>query len=1525
MRKTLSTALLLCCAACWAQTLNVKFVFTDYTSNPSSVNRATATALGPTMPFNGTVPTKTPVTLATGTNGTVTFSNLVPGIMYQIQLVDRTGKATVFTNGFYATDTNNSSGYFDGWTRMGVKVGDYFAYFTPTNFTTITVSNTVTLNQTNVVNGTASAGTNTTVTTVGLVTTVSADVSHAEVNTRQAASGVLTNLSLTGAITNLTQGANVTITGSGGNLTIASTGGSGSATNVFVGAGTRTTVVTNGTSFTVNADSQTNTVAFTNDPRIVLALTNPAAFDAAGTAQAATNKVASTNQLNAVSSAVSNLTYTVGTDATNLVGSTSNRLAAALVAGTNGYSTNQTLVSATVFANQSGNVALLNTNAVYVGSHFFAVDLDWGIFRWDGSFYTSTNLLIYLTNFNGQFFVRYSGINYYTNSTLTGRYTGNTGYFMVNYAFANIDNGAYTNLNITGSQVAADVSGSTNYQGSNVVGAVANVLTATNVSGGALVTITNVADAKTNGLVGPSITNGTASTGYAVAAASAASLQATQAMGLSSGLMAFQQSNVWASLIQATQVSITISSNSIFTANGRGTNTTLVSATVGLASDMDAGKKAITNVYEIRILSPNVGNNGYVPIRGDTQNGTGCSGSLSIGGNVAPYNEYNDFIAGGTNNDCSENTRNSAIIGGMSNLIGTSPGGGSNNFIGGGFGNIINTGVSQSWAAGMSARAAYDGDWVWADPIGGGTPFVSTKTNQFLIRSLNGVGINTNDPGANALRVLGSVDVVGGLTVSSFSPNSLITSNVVVGSAPVLSFSTNWIGITGEGEGSYQLIAASVYTNLNRAGWDIILAAGTAYERSNAVSLWSIPAAGVNSNVVWSTVAGAGTAPRSYYGPTNWATAQNFSGYLNSTNLTAQINAAVNSASNAIVTTPIGTSLIAITASNLAPGTVINATITGDGSGLTNVTATTASFAVNRASGCFIIHADGTTTFYGTNLISAVTNLTPSAGDYIWLDAGFRYLGPILITNPGTRIIGASKGRWDWSTTNIVGGAVITNINGSAFSVLASNCVFENFGVVQGNGNTAIMSSSIQSTNPANNRYENLIVGDTMGACGHGLYVTGNGNMVKNCEVYNTHDHGFLFIGCNNSEADNVLALGNRSTSFYVKGDTNQYGGCSNIVLRNCRGDTPMTIQAANSRPVQRLVIKNMLLDDSQQLTPSAVSAFTFTVEGNGCFVDDVNFDGVTVISHRPDGFKQFAAIVPSSGSAFTNINFSRCSIGNAKTNTATLIAFSAFPGDVRQFNFVDCAVNGQRVNQVGTAQKLTLLSACTNSYAQNFPSFITTPNVILNLVVTNGFGWILYTGFTLPFNYMVTNDPIWITNGSLSGVYHYVTNGVIGVGLDTGIDVSWGGTNGNSYIKFTTNGFTAATNGIFIPTFWRHGKTIASLGPLAQYASVNIEVKGSASVSSIWQTETASGNIAFQGAAGNVPSFISESMYRFWPASMPITVHAWTANGQAYFGVFGAVGSAFSCSAYYNYSPMLEMTAESCSSVPYLSITNNF
>lgn len=123
----------------------------------------------------------------------------------------------------------------------------------------------------------------------------------------------------------------------------------------------------------------------------------------------------------------------------------------------------------------------------------------------------------------------------------------------------------------------------------------------------------------------------------------------------------------------------------------------------------------------------------------------------------------------------------------------------------GGYGNII-TNANYATVAGTYSFARHDRTFVWSS---GGEPFTTTASNQFLVNASNGVGINTNDPGTNALKVLGNVDA-SGFTINGAPPTfaasvtNISSTNVLY---PTFTFSgpTNSLLLNN----TYQLCSAS--------------------------------------------------------------------------------------------------------------------------------------------------------------------------------------------------------------------------------------------------------------------------------------------------------------------------------------------------------------------------------------------------------------------------------------------------------------------------------------------------------------------------------------------------------------------------------------------------------------------------------------------------------------------------------------------------------------------------------------------
>ena len=218
--------------------------------------------------------------------------------------------------------------------------------------------------------------------------------------------------------------------------------------------------------------------------------------------------------------------------------------------------------------------------------------------------------------------------------------------------------------------------------------------------------------------------------------------------------------------VMASNLNISVTAtNAIDSQNGKGTNTTLYgpglfSATLG--TDLNGNLKNITN-------------SGYIGLGGDlatgvvidTESGGGGIGGIQIeyGNKGKIYGEYFTVCIGGSSNDLAAGEAYAIVLGGGNNYLGTTSIGGANySTIIGGRSNTI-TGGDYSWAAGFQSKVQNGGVWMWTDFQPGAAPFTSTGTNQFLVRATGGMGINTNNPSTNGLRVAGNVDA-GGYTIN---------------------------------------------------------------------------------------------------------------------------------------------------------------------------------------------------------------------------------------------------------------------------------------------------------------------------------------------------------------------------------------------------------------------------------------------------------------------------------------------------------------------------------------------------------------------------------------------------------------------------------------------------------------------------------------------------------------------------------------------------------------------------------------
>jgi len=198
-----------------------------------------------------------------------------------------------------------------------------------------------------------------------------------------------------------------------------------------------------------------------------------------------------------------------------------------------------------------------------------------------------------------------------------------------------------------------------------------------------------------------------------------------------------------------------------------------------------------------------IGGGAFSIISGDADRATIAGGASNfigensrrsaIGGGSVVFigkNSEHSTVGGGEGNTLFNNASWSTIGGGMANIIGNDSfestiAGGALNFIGtnspsgaipGGANNEIGDNAPHAFAAGRRAKANHPGTFVWADSTD--ADFVSTSSNQFLIRAAGGVGIGTDTP-TERLTVAGNLSVEGTATFTKVIGDGSMISNIV--------------------------------------------------------------------------------------------------------------------------------------------------------------------------------------------------------------------------------------------------------------------------------------------------------------------------------------------------------------------------------------------------------------------------------------------------------------------------------------------------------------------------------------------------------------------------------------------------------------------------------------------------------------------------------------------------------------------------------------------------------------------------
>lgn len=580
-----------------------------------------------------------------------------------------------------------------------------------------------------------------------------------------------------------------------------------------------------------------------------------------------------------------------------------------------------------------------------------------------------------------------------------------------------------------------------------------------------------------------------------------------------------------------------------------------------------------------------------------------------------------------------------------------------------------------------------------------------------------------------------------------------------------------------------------------------------------------------------------------------------------------------------------------------------------NGNGLTNVSAATAANALTTNQvGAWLIHTNLTRTFYGMNLAGAYADENTS--DILFLENGL-YTGGFSLSKT-VHWVGQSAGVWDDSKGKIVHGAIVTN--GIGISLGCSNSILENIGL---EATDMALDCGIQSSNIANNSFLNLVVACVGGGGAHTAYITGGGNLVDGVKCYGKAQHGILAIGCSNTIVRNCFSSG-PGNSYVIKGDPDQCGSCGNVRLENCQGDGGVLIQAAAGATMGAVSICNLSLDNASGKVTSPGSVWIAASANSS--ICDLSIVNMSLRGYRATDMNNFGTLY-GNGGTFTNINFVHCSLSNPYRLDCMPLATTGALTNFTQWKVTDSVINGIRCDESGFSSTARLFTGEPNSaFGKNTLSIM--PNDVEAAFATNGHLYLFYpTNYLVYYSDVNPGDPIWVSNSAAAGVWAYETNGLKTAGFPLPnwhqlFNYQW------NYIQLTYTG----TNGEYSPpSAFLHGKVLAWATLLQTYNTALVDMTATAN-NGLGSVEKTQAGVRLMGDGSGLPTIKSLIGPTTTTTYNTIVPYAWATSTATYFGVFAAPWDAFTIQYWPCWGGLsLDMTVHDQTMYMYFSPTNGW